>query len=84
MITPYLSSHGQSLACQTLVDHLTDEEHKIFRRGYNSQGAKKYGNDMEYRWATALEAVVGYLFLSRKYERVQELLEAVISVVSAR
>lgn len=83
-ITPFVSSRGQSMAYEALISGLDEEERKIMRRGFNSRGAKKHGDDLEYRRATALEALFGYLFLKRRYQRVRELLEAVISVVSPR
>ncbi|HAA84961.1 MAG TPA: Mini-ribonuclease 3 [Kosmotogaceae bacterium] len=83
-ITAFVSSKGQSMAYEALIGSLDEEERRIMRRGFNSRGAKRHGDDLEYRRATALEALFGYLFLKKKYQRIRELLEAVISVVSSR
>ena len=55
---------------------LTEEEQGVFRRGRNAKGVSIPGSctPSEYRKATGLEALVGYLFLLERKERIAEIL----------
>ena len=55
---------------------LTEEEHDLAYRARNSvkgQGAKNY-SAYEYNYATAFEALVGYLYLTKQNDRLNEIL----------
>ena len=80
----YVRASGQSDALATLTKFLSPEDTAIVRRGYNSKGAKKHGDDEDYRRATGLEALVGYLFLKGEEKRLKELFEKVIEDVPPR
>ena len=58
---------------------LTEREADILRRGRNAGGISvpKSAKPSEYRRATALEAVFGYLSLTGQEERIAELFEAI-------
>ncbi|AEX85323.1 hypothetical protein XO10_04490 [Marinitoga sp. 1135] len=71
----YISASAQSKIVDQLKDVFTEEEFDIYKRGLNSKGAKKRGNDPEYRKATAFETVIGYLFLKKDYIRLNDILE---------
>ena len=60
-----------------IQDKLTDEEKDIVRRGRNSQNhhLPKNSNVQEYSHATAFEALIGYLYLTKKFERLKEILK---------
>ena len=60
-----------------LYDDFTEEEAAVFRRGRNAEVHTKAKNATyaEYHDATGLEAVVGYLYLLGRYERITELLK---------
>ena len=62
---------------EALLDEVTKEEADILRRGKNAHFHTKAKNAtvLEYRSATALEALLGYLYLPGKMERVLELLK---------
>lgn len=79
----YVEAKGQRKALEAIEQFLSEEERIIVRRGYNSRGAKRRGDDRDYKCATALEALVGYLFLKRRYGRLEELLEKVENDVSS-
>lgn len=55
---------------------LTDEEKDVVRRGRNAKSATKpkHADVNDYRLATGLEALLGYLFISGKSERLSEIL----------
>lgn len=62
---------------EALRDEVTEEEADILRRGKNAHFHTKAKNASvgEYRKATALEALFGYLYLTGNMERVLELLK---------
>ena len=55
---------------------LDDEELAVFRRGRNAKGVSipKSATPSEYRKATGLEALIGYLYLQKKTERITQLI----------
>ena len=65
----------QSKMIEALLPELTEEEHDIYRRGHNakSYAVAKNASVAEYRRATGLEAVIGYLYLTDRFERAVEL-----------
>ncbi len=67
----------QAEAAEELITQglLTDEELDIFRRGRNSSGisAPKHSTVAQYRTATGLECLFGYLHLCGRTERIEEL-----------
>ncbi|MBR1739131.1 MAG: ribonuclease III [Ruminococcus sp.] len=68
----------QSAGVLKLIDEgrLSDEELDIFRRGRNSKvNPPKHSTFMEYRNATGLECLFGYLYLTAQTERIRELFE---------
>ncbi|KLO23239.1 ribonuclease III [Marinitoga sp. 1197] len=72
----YVSAKAQAKIVDNILNSFNEEEKNIYKRGLNSKGAKKRGNDLEYRKATAFETVVGYLFLKKDYTRLNEILES--------
>lgn len=64
-----------------IEDMLTEEEDAVLRRGRNAKSVSipKNGNVREYRHATGLEALIGYLYIEGKVERIKELIDAGLS-----
>lgn len=81
--TAYVKAAAQSKIVGELYDKFTDEEKNVFRRGRNSKSATvpKNADVLDYRRATALEAVLGYLYLLDKKDRLSELLEMAAEVI---
>ena len=50
---------------RAIQEHLTEEEHAVYRRGRNTRSvsAAKNQSITDYRRATGFEALVGYLYL---------------------
>ncbi len=69
----------QSKAVEAIEPLLTEKEADILRRGRNAGGISvpKSAKPSEYRRATALEALFGYLSLSGQQERVEQLFSAI-------
>lgn len=65
----------QSEAFDIILPYLSEEEESVLRRGRNATGntVPKSSNPIEYRRATGLEALFGYLHLKNDYERIVEI-----------
>jgi len=61
-----------------IQDLLTDDEMAAYKRGRNAKSytTAKNASVGDYRVATGLEALFGYLYLSQKHQRALELLKA--------
>jgi len=60
-----------------IKEQLTEEESAIFKRGRNAKSftSAKNAGVLEYRTATGLEALMGYLYLTDQMDRLLELVE---------
>ncbi len=69
----------QSEAVNVIEPLLTEKEADILRRGRNAGGISvpKSAKPSEYRRATALEALFGYLALTEQKERMETLFDAI-------
>ena len=76
---------AQCRGFEAIKDELTEEEMNIFKRGRNANGVKppKHADPVEYRRATGLEALFGYLFLQGKMERLEDLFELIMTSSAA-
>ena len=71
-----VSARGQNDLLQSSEPLFTTEEANIFRRARNAKkGSKaKSASVAEYNRSTGIEAVIGYLYLTNQYERIERLL----------
>lgn len=76
MASSKVSAHGQSELLIELEARFTEEEHEIFLRGRNAKKATKSKNAevAEYNRSTGFEAVLGFLWLTGRIERICQLL----------
>ena len=71
-----VNAGAQAKSLEKLRPLLSDEEAAIARRAENArQTPTKNADPLDYRKATALEAVLGYLYLTGQRERLNELLK---------
>ena len=72
------SSQCESIKRLIKEEFLTEEELALVKRARNHKVATKAKNAsmVEYKWATAFEALLGYLYLSDQKERLEEVMEA--------
>ena len=75
-VTGYVSAKAQAKMMDALIGELTEEEESIYRRGRNAKPYTKAKNASmeEYLKATGFEALVGYLYLQKEYERMNALI----------
>lgn len=76
MASGEVNAAKQAQLAERLFDLLTDEEKSVFLRGRNGKSHHKAKNQSgaDYRKATGLEAVFGYLYLIGNQQRLLELL----------
>ena len=67
----------QSLMMRTMQEHLTEEEHAVYKRGRNAKSVSPAKNQSitDYRRATGFEALLGYLYLKKDYKRLLNLVK---------
>ncbi|HIY31037.1 MAG TPA: ribonuclease III [Candidatus Mediterraneibacter avicola] len=72
----YVQASSQSFMMRAMQEHLTPEEHAVYRRGRNvkSVSAAKNQSITDYRRATGFEALIGFLYLEHRYERLTQLI----------
>lgn len=76
----YVSAKGQAEALDHIYEELTEEEVSFFKRGRNATSDRKPKNtDLAiYKKATGFEALIGYLHISKKFERLQYLINIIL------
>ena len=79
--TKYVSAKGQAIILTNLLDNniLTEEEIDVVKRGrnYKRSSHPKHTDIITYKYSTGFEALIGYLYLSKRQERLQEVLEEI-------
>ncbi|MCR5397197.1 MAG: ribonuclease III [Lachnospiraceae bacterium] len=68
---------AQAQLLDAIAEDLTPEEEEVVRRGRNakSKTTAKNASVIDYRNATALEALLGYLYMTGEIQRMQELVK---------
>ena len=84
MAVRYVCAGGQAKALQGMMEELTPEELAIVRRGRNAKSMTlpKHSSVQEYRYATAFEALLGYLYLAKQHERAQQIMQQAFDLTS--
>lgn len=74
--TGLVSARAQSRIVHGLEPYLTEEELSVYKRGRNahSNTSAKNAGIVDYRHATGFEALIGYLFISRRQDRLEEII----------
>lgn len=71
---------AQATAAEKILPMLTEAEQAVFRRGRNAnvQSIPKNASRAQYQQATALEALLGWLYLRGEKGRIEELFAAMM------
>ena len=66
---------AQARFAEKILPQLTEEELAVFRRGRNANvhSIPRHASRAEYQQATALEALIGWLYLQGEKDRINEL-----------
>ena len=75
----------QAALIRAIEDLLTAEEHAVYKRGRNAKSVTmaKHATMADYRTATGMEALVGWLFLEERFERLAELISLGLEKIGA-
>lgn len=83
--TSYVSAKAQAIVINCLLtsDFLTEEEVAVVMRGRNAKpGNVRKNTDLKtYRQSTAFEALIGFLYLLNRYERLNEVIEKTFAIL---
>ena len=79
----YVKAKAQSTAILSILDDLTEEETEVYKRGRNTNihTVPKNADMNDYRQATGLEALVGYLYITGQNERLTKVLELAFAAI---
>lgn len=79
----YVSAKAQAYVIACIENKFTDAEHAIFKRGRNavSNTVPKNTDVITYKIATGFEAVIGYLYLNKENERLEEILSESVEII---
>ena len=77
-----VKASAQAGVYDNIKEKLTDEEAAVYKRGRNAKSATaaKNASIVEYRMATGIEALIGYLYLSGRTARALELIKIGLDV----
>lgn len=76
----YVSAPAQARVWERIYDYLTEEEKDLGRRARNRHNTSMAKNSSvaDYKKATALEAVLGYLYLTKNTQRLESLFSLIL------
>lgn len=76
----FVRAKSQRELFEKIEEILTEEEIKIFKRGRNAKShtVPKNADPIDYRIATGVEALFGYLYLLKRYNRIREIFKEMI------
>ncbi len=79
----YVKAKAQAEILNKIQDILTEEEKDIVRRTRNTENhhVAKNASVQDYMYATAFEGLVGYLYLTKQLERLNEILEISLKTI---
>lgn len=78
----FVKAKSQAQILNELNEYLTEEEKEIVRRSRNTQNhhLPKNADPTDYMYSTAFEGLIGYLYLSKQQERLNEILKKVLEI----
>lgn len=78
MASSLVKATAQKESMEIILPLLSSEEEAVFKRGRNAKSytSAKNASIIDYRIATGFEALMGYLYLTGKNERMLELIKA--------
>jgi len=78
----YVKAKAQSDTIHNMMEHLTEEELEIVRRGRNAKSGTvpKHADVTDYKYATGFETLLGYLYMKKDYQRLLEVLELSVKI----
>ena len=83
MAVKYVRAEGQARALKSMLDLLSEEERELVKRARNKKSASKPKNadPIEYKLATAFEALIGYLYIAGDTDRMENIMALAITEI---
>lgn len=77
-----VKAQSQAQMAESILEELSEEELAVYKRGRNakSYSVAKNASVADYRKATGFEALLGYLYLQDKEDRIIELVKTAMSL----
>ncbi len=84
--TYFVSAFAQASIIKEMFDELDEKEQALVKRARNRKPATKAKNTdiVTYKWATAFEALVGYLYLAEQNERLEWVIDRAVKIAGGR
>lgn len=81
-VSALVNAHAQAEMITALEPELTEEEQMIYKRGRNSKPATmaKNATAKEYKTATGMEALLGYLYLTDQHTRLIDIVKRSLEI----
>ena len=78
-------ANNQSLALYKIEPLLNDDEIAILKRARNAHNNNKAKNSTasDYKRSTAFEAIIGYLYLNKEFDKIKKFIEITIETATA-
>ncbi len=75
----HVKAKAQAETLKNIYEELTEKEKDIVRRGRNAENhhLPKNANVQDYMYATAFEALIGYLYLTKQNTRIKEIFDKI-------
>lgn len=82
--THYVSAKSQADIIKKIAGDLSEEELSVYKRGRNAHSytSAKNADIVDYRMATGLEALIGFLYIKKDTKRLEEVISKCIDAVS--
>ena len=83
--TRYVSAKAQAKIVKSIMDDFTPEELLQYKRGRNAHSytSAKNADIVDYRMATGFEALLGYLYIKKDTNRIEEIVKKSIDVINS-
>ncbi len=72
----FVRAEAQAYALKAMLNDLTEDELSLVKRARNKKISTKPKNadPITYKWATAFEALIGFLYLSQNPDRMEDII----------
>ena len=79
----HVCAAAQAAGVHAVQSFLTEEELAVYKRGRNTHNnTPKNADPVQYRCATGLETLFGYLYVMERHDRAKELFEQIWNAIS--
>lgn len=79
----FVRADAQAFALKAMMEELSEEEQGLVKRARNKKISTKPKNadPVVYKWATAFEALIGFLYLTENHDRMEEIISDAIEII---